>query len=39
MSEKYGEIEEYNEHGLPKNLKRTDGPMSEKEYTELRKVL
>jgi len=39
MSEKYGEIEEYNEHGFPKNLKRTDGPMSEKEYTELRKVL
>jgi hypothetical protein len=29
----------YNKHGYPENLKRPDGPISEKEYENMRKVL
>ena len=31
--------EKYNEHGIPEDVGRKDEPMSEKEYSELRKVL
>ena len=30
---------EYNKHGYPDNIKRPDGPISEKEYENMRKVL
>ena len=29
----------YNKHGYPDNIKRPDGPISEKEYENMRKVL
>jgi|TARA_Y100000294_G_C8327682_1_gene245354 hypothetical protein len=31
--------EKYNKHGMPETISKKSGPMSEKEYSDLRKVL